>query len=419
MKAALTDKALQALKPPTSGRLEIADLRCPGLEYRVTASGARSWSYRFRDPATGKPARATIGKYPAVPLAKARAQAEALRREVERGSNPATEKRRAREEADSKTFAALAGRYMTEHAHRRKSPKSIEEDGRNLRLHLLPVWRDRPYASIARRDVVELAERLVTSGRPVLANRVAALASAVFSFAIDADLLTANPCARLRKRGVEAPKTRVLSDDELRVFWRYSVLSPVSRRVGLALRLALLTGMRAGEAAGLRRDEVEHLDDTGRAALMIRGERTKNGRAHFIPLSPLAVATLQEAIELAGDDDRVFGCEGHALAVAMRRMADRLPDEPGADAWRADPPTPHDLRRSCATRLAGLGVPGEDVSAILNHARQDVTGRHYDRYARDREKRIALSAWSAELTRIINPDQAGGEVLPLRRSRRS
>ena len=90
----------------------------------------------------------------------------------------------------------------------------------------------------------------------------------------------------------------------------------------------------------------------------------------------------------------------------MRRLADRLPDAPGADTWRADPPTPHDLRRTAATRLAGLGVPGEDVSAVLNHVRQDVTGRVYDHYARAREKRAALTTWAAALTRILEPGMA-------------
>ena len=71
---------------------------------------------------------------------------------------------------------------------------------------------------------------------------------------------------------------------------------------------------------------------------------------------------------------------------------------------------------SCATRLAALGVPGEDVSAILNHVRADVTGRHYDQYARAREKRAALTAWAAELARILDPGQ-GGEVVSIHAAR--
>ena len=415
MRHVLTSTYLENLKPPAAGRLDIADLRCAGLSFRITSAGARSFNFRFRDPVNGKTSRATIGNFPVVTLAKARSRAEALRKQIASGVNPIMAKRQARAEADTKTFAALAERYLDEHSRRHK--RSADADERNLRLHILPAWSNRPCEGIARRDVIELAEKLVTSGRPVLANRVQALVSSIYSFAIDADLVQANPAARLRKRGVEAPKTRVLSDDEIRLFWRCAVLPPVSRLVGLALRLCLLAGLRAGEAAGLRRAEVENLDDPERAALTIAANRTKNGRAHFVPLGPLAVETVRAAIELTGDNDRIFGAEGHALAVAMRRLAERLPDAPGASTWKANPPTPHDLRRTAATRLAGLGVPGEDVSAILNHMRQDVTGRHYDQYARAHEKRIALTGWSAELARILNPDQAGGEVVPIRRGR--
>ena len=416
MQQALTDQAVKAVRPPAMGRVEIADLRCTGLALRVTAAGARSWCFRFRDPATGKTTRATLGPYPTVGLADARAAADAMRKKVVRGVNPVEAKRRERAEAHKKTFATLAARYMAEHANRHKKPRSAAEDDRNLRLHVLPKWGDRPYEAVARRDVIELLESIVESGKPVAANRVHAVISTVFSFAMDCDLIAANPASRLRKRGVETKRTRVLTDDEIRLFWRCAVAPPVSRPVGLTLRLCLLTGMRASEAAGLTRAEINHADDPERAAFTIAAERVKNSRAHLVPLAPLAVETLREALALAGDDAHVFGIEGHALAVALRRLAAALPDAPGAETWRADPPTPHDLRRTCATRLAGLGVPGEDVSAVLNHVRANVTGKHYDQYERAREKRAALNTWALALARILEPGQ-GGEVVPLRKGR--
>lgn len=419
MREALTDQFLKSVRPPATGRVEVADLRCTGLAFRVTSNGARSWSFRFRDHQSGNPVRATLGSYPDLSLADAREMADALRKQVVRGINPIKAERREREEAKTKTFAALAERYLTEHARRRKKPKSVEEDERNLHLHILPQWGARPYESIARRDLIALLEGMVTAGIPIQANRVQSLISSIYSFALDADLVTANPAARLRKRGVETKKTRVLSDDELRLFWRCIVESPVSRHVGLALRLMLLTGMRGGEVAGLARREIESLDDPLRAAILLPGERVKNGRAHYLPLSPLAADALREAVALSPNTGHVFAprgdpIKGHVLGVAMGRLATAVPDAPGADTWRADPPTPHDLRRTCATRLASLGIPREDVSAVLNHARQDVTGKHYDQYARTRERRIALNSWSAALAHILDPGQ-GGQVVPIRK----
>jgi integrase len=87
----------------------------------------------------------------------------------------------------------------------------------------------------------------------------------------------------------------------------------------------------------------------------------------------------------------------------MQRMSHRITAEMlGSDTWLAEPPSPHDLRRTVATRLASLGVPSEDVAACLNHVRRDVTGRHYDMYARLIEKGRALDLWAQTIDRIIS-----------------
>jgi integrase len=419
MRKPLTDALVRSVTPPAIGRIEINDLRSLGLTLRVASGGSRTWCFRFRDPRSGKSVRSTIGSYPDLSLSDAREKADEFRKLVAKGTNPATVKRQERADADSKTFKYLAGRYMEEHARRRKRPKSIGDDDRNLRLHILTAWGTRRYDEIGRRDVIALVEKLISDGKPVLANRVQALTSSIFSFAIDADLVSANPASRLRKRGVERKVTRVLSDAELKLFWGCVVLPPVSIAVGLALRLALLTAMRAGEVAGLSRAEIVDMDDSERAAILIPAERSKNKRAHYVPLTPLAVSTVREAISLAGDSRHVFpsptgsgAIDAHALATAMRRMADALPnDHSGAASWKAERPTAHDLRRTCATRLASLGVPGEDVSAVLGHTRQDVTGRHYDLYERAPEKRSALNVWATTLARILYADEVSNLVL--------
>ena len=101
----------------------------------------------------------------------------------------------------------LAERYLTEHSRRRK--RSSAADERNLRKHVLPKWKGRRLAAIKRGDVIELLEGLVTDGKPTLANRVHSLISGIFTFAMDAAVVEANPCHRLKKRGVENVGRRV------------------------------------------------------------------------------------------------------------------------------------------------------------------------------------------------------------------
>jgi integrase len=92
----------------------------------------------------------------------------------------------------------------------------------------------------------------------------------------------------------------------------------------------------------------------------------------------------------------------------LRRFADQLKAKSAvAKTWRADPSSPHDLRRTFATRLSSLGIPKEDRDALLNHIRADVGSKHYDLYERAKEKRAALNMWAQALGVIVsNPGLA-------------
>jgi integrase len=426
MAKTLTDAFVKAIRKPSKSRIEYADLRCVGLAFRVTASGVRSWCFRFRDPRSGRSSRIGLGPYPAVSLSAARELAEAQRSVVAKGQNPVEIRRKERVEAPQKTFEALAARYMAEHADRHKRPRSAAEDRRNLDLHVLARWRNRRYEDLRRADLIELVEVLVKDGKATTANRVHALLSKIGAFAVDADLLVGNPFAGIKKRGQENIGRRILSDDEIRLFWRNIVLPPVSRRVGLALRLALLTGVRAGEVVGVTRAELEHLDSADRAAWTIPANRAKNGRQHYVPLSKSARETIHSALELISDDEPFLfpsrwnkdnPITPHALAVAMRRFSDQLAVKSAvAKSWRTDPPSPHDLRRTFATRLSGLGVSKEDRDALLNHIRSDVGSKHYDLYERAKEKRVVLSKWDDALAAVLK--DAGAEVVGLTKARK-
>ncbi len=384
MQRPLTDAFLRSMKPPPTGRLEISDVRCAGLVFRVTPNGIKSWSFRFR--ATGRLARATIGQYPAIGLTAARARADAMRQEVAAGGNPAERRRQDRAGAGTKTFSALAERYLAEHARRKK--RSHKADERNLRKHVLPYWGNRAYAGIKRADVIERLEALVTAGKPTLANRVQSLISSVFTFAMDADLVEANPCHRLRKRGIENIGYRVLSDDEIRLFWPGVVETPRSRHTGLGLRLALLTAARVF-LLELLEPEQQFLFPT----------RSRRGGA----------------------------MQGNSLTQAMDyfsgRVAGELSDNLSRNAgeamrtWKLDPPTPHDLRRTVETRLAELRVPKEIRDRVLNHIPSDVGSKHYNRHDYADEKRAALTRWSAAISSILG-GRPGGSVIDLATARR-
>ena len=210
--------------------------------------------------------------------------------------------------------------------------------------------------------------------------------------------MTTSPATRLGSmKHPEIAKTRTLTDAELRTFWTGIVNSPVSRQVGLGLRLILLTGMRSSECAGLRIAELEE------DMIHLPGERTKNGKPHLLPLPAMAREIIAEAIEIGGDEEFVFPSpnvpgrpmDGHAFAVAMRRFSERV-----GGSW-AKRPTPHDLRRTLRTRLSALRIPREVCEAILNHKPPGIVST-YDQHEYLDEKRGALEAWARMLGTILD-----------------
>src|ERR1700722_3850433 len=183
------------------------------------------------------------------------------------------------------------------------------------------------------------SRRSDAAGKETLANRVQSLVSGIFSFAVDSDLIDANPCTRLKKRGRERVGDRVLTDPEIRLFWQKVVQEPISPVTGEALRLQLLVGGRPGEIAGIRRSEIEHLDQPGKAVWTVPGERTKNKLPHMVPLESAALKIINARItkiETTGqvgaarkNDFPIFPARNksdksmtaHALARAMSRLA--------------------------------------------------------------------------------------------------
>jgi integrase len=408
MSRLLTDAFVRTAKPPDTGRVEIADIRCVGLVLRIAKDGGKSWSFRFRT-ADGKQTRATIGPYPATGLTAARTAASAMAREVAAGRNPVDQKRAAKTLNGAETFHGLAERYLAEHARRHK--RSADGDERNLRLHVLPKWGTRRFDTIKRGDVIALVEGLVTAGTPVLANRVQSLVSGIFTFAMDAALCESNPAYRIKKRGVERAGRRVLSDAEIRLFWNGIAEPEVARQRGLGLRLTLLTGLRIGEVAGIARAELDGLGEPARSVWIIPESRTKNTRDHLIPLSPLArdivleLMTLIDAREeyLLPAGTRRGPMRGKALSQRMRGFGRTLSgDDDAVRTWKADAPSPHDLRRTVETRMAALRIPKEIRDRVLNHTAGDVGSKHYNLHDYADEKREALMRWSQAMEAILH-----------------
>jgi integrase len=103
----------------------------------------------------------------------------------------------------------------------------------------------------------------------------------------------------------------------------------------------------------------------------------------------------------------------------MNRFRDvNIGDDEAARSWKAEPPSPHDLRRTFNSRMAALAVPKEIRDRLLNHAldKRDTEGRHYNAHDYFAEKRRALLQWDLALSAILSNRPA--TVVPIGTARK-
>ena len=385
-----TDRSIAALKPKVE-RYEAWEDGRTGFGIRVSPTGRKSWLYLYRFE--GRARRMTLGVYPVMPLVTARLKHAEAKKLLSEGIDPGAEVIEARRaEHNAETVADLAEEYLEKWARPRK--RSAAEDERILRKDVLPYWGRRKARDIRRRDVIKLLDTIVERGAPLQANRTLATIRVMFNFAISRDILDATPVAMVKAPSKENQRDRVLSPDEIRSFWTGLDDTPMSATLRLVLKLQLVTAQRKGEVIGAAQTEFDLEEGTW----TIPAARSKNGKLHRVPLSPLAADLVTKARELAGTSQWLFPSPSGGQSIYTESVNHALYNS--LPKMGLKPFTPHDLRRTAASGMTSLGIPRLVVGKILNHVEQGVTAV-YDRHGYDAEKRHALDTWAAHLEDIL------------------
>ena len=385
----LTDSRIRSLRAEDA-RYEVWDTE-PGFGLRVAPTGRKSFVYLYRFE--GKSRRLTLGVYPRISLADAREIVAKSVKRLEQGIDPGAEKINARKALrDAESFEELAFQWVERWA--KPNRKSWRAAQRELEFDAIPMWGKKKAYDIKQKDVVALVEQIMDRGSPIQANRTLGLLKQVFKFGVQRGIIDASPAVAIDKPAKETRRDRVLSDAEIKAFWVGLDKSMMTEDVRTALRLCLVTAQRRGEVAGMRRSEIDG------DWWVIPKERSKNGKAHRVPLSPLAKQLIQAA---SGDDyllpsPRRKGPNGEPIPIEARALTNAVTKN--RHHFKAERFSVHDLRRTAATKMAELGVTRFDIAKVLNHTDHSVTAV-YDHYAYDAERKKALLKWGRKLREIL------------------
>ena len=294
--------------------------------------------------------------------------------------------------SDRDKIGTLVGQFDKRHLSGLKSGRVVR---RELDRHVVPQWGDRDIRDIGKRDVIDLLDGIADTGRVVTANRVRAYLGKFFNWCVERDILDTSPAVGVKTVAKEASRDRVLSDDEIRWFWQACEAERFPW--GPFGKTLLLTGQRLGEVAKITDGEI--VGDLWR----LSAARTKNGRAHDVPLSDAAQAVLGAVERIAGQSGFIFTTNGTTPVSGFFKARAHLHSamEKAAAEERGEPVeiprwTFHDLRRTAATGMARLGIPVRVTEAVLNHVSGTGGGivAVYQRHDYADEKRQALEAWA-------------------------
>lgn len=396
---------------PKVGRIEVRDSLSP-LILRISKSGTRSFVVRARVKGSKQPIRLTYDTPAHISvLHNARAWAVQVVGQCQQGNDPRQQKAlsalavtAAAAKQTRNLFGTVADNFLAKHSAKNRSHREAK---RIVDIYLRPRWEGRQIEEISRDDVTERLDQIEagtflsddgeTYGGPVMVDRVLAQLRKLMNWHAVRDAKFVSPIVKGmgRTKPKERARTRVLSNDEIRLLWPH-----LTGTHGAALKTLFYTAQRLGEVAQMQRMQIgtDHI-------WAIPVEAYKGKRPQFVPLTQEARAII-DTQPMVNGSDLVFPAQKDPTKKITTWSAYKADLDVKIAAARNGKPLPHwtvhDIRRTCRTLMSSAGVRPDIAERVVGHAIAGVAGV-YDRHGYVNEKREALEKLAAELQKIIHP----------------
>ena len=367
-----------------------------GLTFTLSKAGTASWVLRYMRE--GRARELTIGNYPDITLSAARKAASEHRVSVDKGQDPAAQKRDDR----LKLRASWTVRRLAEDLRGKVldggtlSPITLKAKKWDLDRVIVPRLGAHELQGVHPEAIVDMLDR---SGRSwLIQKRILSTAVQLFDHAIGRQLLKVNPASGIKLTALMGPRPPVrkrvmLQEAELRKL--LSSVEDLGAENSLALRIMLATCVRTIELVKAR---WEHIDFE-RGTWFVPDESVKTRVGFLVPITPTVAKWLGELRRLSegspwvlpARDDRRAGLHvgRSTLSAAIKRAFAR-----GDFDIREF--TPHDTRSTAKGHMRNMGVSREISEIALNHTLKGMDAI-YDVREEIPERRRALELWASFL----------------------
>ena len=381
-----------------------------GLYLRVSATGAKSWVYRYQ--VSGKRCDMGLGSASLFSLAEARKRAHEARKLVAEGLDPiearlAERQAKAIDAAKAMTFQACAEAYIAAHRAGWRSPKSLQQWEGSLRDYVHGIFGALPVHAVDVGLVLKAIEPIWTE-KPETANRVRGRIEAILDWATARRLRQGENPARWRGHLENLlPKHSKIRRVEHFSALPYCEIGPFMTELrqdsgvaALALEFAILTAARSSEVIGARWDEF----NLAEGLWTVPAERMKGGREHRVPLADAALAIVGQMAAIRSGDF-VFPGQRTGQPIGAMGLLYKLGQMGRRDV------TVHGFRSSFRDWAAErTGFLSEVAEMALAHAVGDKVEAAYRRGDMFQKRRQLAEAWA----RFCRAPPAGGEVVAIR-----
>jgi integrase len=381
----LTKSSIDVLPTPSSDVI-YWDAAVPGFGLKVTPKGRKVFVVLYRTGGAGSKLRKyTIGPYGRVTLHQARVAAQKVFAAKLEGRDLAAEKREARRRVVADRVEDLLETFILQHVSQNRSAYEIS---RLLRREMGKPWSGRSIHEITKRDVVDVISAIEQRGAPGTANKTLKVIETFLRWCVGRAVLDRSPAEGVPMPAKVVTRDRVLTDGELAQV--ILAARQMSGPYGGIVELLALTGQRREEVAAMTWGEL----DLHRRVWTLPKSRTKNAKEHAVHLSEQSMAVLLRTTVRGPFVFTVLGSKPFREFSRTKRQIDEFS---GVTGWRL-----HDLRRTCVSGMARLGIPPHVADKILNHQSGTISGvaAVYQRHDFLDERNDALERWGAHVAKI-------------------
>ncbi|MCH9756303.1 MAG: tyrosine-type recombinase/integrase [Gammaproteobacteria bacterium] len=365
-----------------------------GFGIRITPTGVKTWIYRYK--ISNKTDKLSLGHYPTMSLAEARKTFLKLKTSRRDGQVPKLLIQEKNEQKNNNVQHLILSWYTNYIEKHRKQPLQIKQQ---IDADILPLFGKMELNKIQTRDISKTLDIIVKRGSPVHANKVLSTLKQAFNYAVSRGELDINPAASIRARdigGVEKPRDRNLSLDEIKSLWLFldSKEHALSIQIKNAIKIILLTGVRTGELRIAKWSEFNFEE----SLWTIPTAHTKTGLIMKIHLSKLTKKFLLELKDSECSDFVLPGTDSNNPLTdkALPRAINRIQERVGIPHWTA-----HDLRRTFATQLGEtLHIDPVVIEKCLGHKMPRIMAT-YNKNDMLPQRKDALELWAQSIQALI------------------